>query len=90
MHIFVARQAIFDRDSRVDAYELLYRAHAGSDKFTGNDEDGTTLDVIAGSLLTIGLNNIAAGKKAFINFGRNLLVEGLVSILPKEKSSSRY
>ena len=35
-------------------------------------------------LLTIGLNNIAAGKKAFINFGRNLLVEGLVWILPKE------
>ncbi len=85
MHIFVARKAIFDRDSRVDAYELLYRAHAGCDKFTGNDEDGTTLDVIAGSLLTIGLSNIAAGKKAFINFGRNLLVEGLVSILPKDK-----
>jgi len=84
LHIFVARQAIFDRDSQVHAYELLYRAHAGSDTFTGNDESGTTLDVISGSLLTIGLNNIAAGKKAFINFGRNLLVEGLVSILPKE------
>ncbi len=84
MHIFVARQAIFDRESQVHAYELLYRAHAGSDQCTGNDESGTTLDVISGSLLTIGLNNIAAGKKAFINFGRNLLVEGLVSILPKE------
>ena len=84
LQIFVARQAIFDRESQVHAYELLYRAHAGCDKFTGGDEDGTTLDVIAGSLLTIGLNNIAAGKKAFINFGRNLLVEGLVSILPKE------
>jgi c-di-GMP-related signal transduction protein len=84
LRIFVARQAIFDRDSQVHAYELLYRAHAGSETFTGNDESGTTLDVISGSLLSIGLNNIAAGKKAFINFGRNLLVEGLVSILPKE------
>jgi c-di-GMP-related signal transduction protein len=84
MDVFVARQAIFDRDSRVYAYELLYRANAGCDKFNRNDEDGTTLDVLAGSLLTIGLNSIAGGKKAFINFGRNLLVDGLVSILPKE------
>jgi c-di-GMP-related signal transduction protein len=84
LHIFVARQAIFDRNSCVHAYELLYRAHAGCDTFTGDDEDGTTLDVIASSLLTIGLNNIAAGKKAYINFGRNLLVEGLAAILPKE------
>jgi c-di-GMP-related signal transduction protein len=84
MDIFVARQPIFDRDSQVHAYELLYRSNAGSNKFTGTDEDGTTLEVIAGSLLTIGLESIAAGKKAFINFGRNLLVDGLVSILPKE------
>ena len=83
MRIFVARQAIFDRDSQVHAYELLYCAHAGN-TFSGNDESGTTLDVISGSLLTVGLNNIAGGKKAFINFGRNLLLEGLVSILPKE------
>jgi c-di-GMP-related signal transduction protein len=83
LHIFVARQAIFDRDSQVHAYELLYRAHAGN-TFSGHDESGTTLDVISGSLLTIGLNNIAAGKKAFINFGRHLLLEGLVSILPKD------
>ena len=84
MDIFVARQAIFDRDSQVHAYELLYRSNASCNSFTGNDEDSTTLDVIASSLITIGLNNIAVGKKAFINFGRNLLVDGLVSILPKE------
>src|SRR5580658_296832 len=84
MDAFVARQAIFDRDSRVYAYELLYRSSAGRNEFTGSDEDDTTLDVIAGSLLTIGLNRIAAGKKAFINFGRNLLVDGLVAMLPKE------
>jgi c-di-GMP-related signal transduction protein len=72
MDVFVARQAVFNRDSRVFAYELL------------NDEDSTTLDVITGSLLTTGLNSVAAGKKAFVNFGRNLLADGLVSMLPKE------
>ena len=84
MDVFVARQAIFDRESHVHAYELLYRSNATCNEFNGNDEDRTTLDVLAGSLLTIGLNTIAAGKKAFINFGRNLLLDGLVSILPKE------
>lgn len=84
MDVFVARQPIFDRDSRVYAYELLYRSNADCNRFTGTDEDRPTLEVIAGSLLTIGLNGIAGGKKAFINFGRNLLVDGLVSMLPKD------
>ena len=89
MDVFVARQAIFDRDSRVHAYELLYRSNTLCNSFTGNDEDSTTLDVIASSLLTIGLNSIAVGKKAFINFGRNLLVDGLVSIPAKGKRCHR-
>jgi c-di-GMP-related signal transduction protein len=84
MDVFVARQPIFDRESRVHAYELLYRSNGESNEFTGTDEDRPTLEVISGSLLTIGLHSIAAGKKAFINFGRNLLVDDLVSMLPKE------
>jgi EAL and modified HD-GYP domain-containing signal transduction protein len=84
MDVFVARQPIFDRHSQVHAYELLYRAHAGCDQYTGTDEDSTTLEVLAGSLLTIGMNRLAAGKLAFINFGRNLLVNGLIPMLPKE------
>jgi EAL and modified HD-GYP domain-containing signal transduction protein len=84
MDVFVARQPIFDRESRVHAYELLYRADADFNQFTGKDEDRPTLEVIAGSLLTIGLNSIVGGKKAFINFGRNLLVDGLVSLLPRD------
>jgi c-di-GMP-related signal transduction protein len=84
MDVFVARQPIFDRDSNVYAYELLYRSNAASSQFNGTDEDSTTLEVIAGSLLNIGLKSIAGGKKAFINFGRNLLVDGLVTMLPKE------
>src|ERR1700691_3951426 len=84
MDVSVARQPIFDRQSQVHAYELLYRANAGCDHYTGTDEDSTTLEVLAGSLLTIGMNRLAAGKLAFINFGRNLLINGLIPMLPKE------
>jgi c-di-GMP-related signal transduction protein len=85
MDVFVARQPIFDRKANVYAYELLYRSNANVNQFTETDEDGTTLDVIASSLLSIGLNSIVPGTKAFINFGRNLLVDGLVSMLPKDR-----
>src|SRR5271169_3340399 len=85
MDVFVARQPIFDRKSQVHAYELLYRSGESRNNFTGADEDGTTLDVIASSLLSIGLNSIVPGAKAFINFGRNLLMEGFVSMLPKDR-----
>lgn len=85
MNVLVARQPIFDRHSQVHAYELLYRAHAGCTEYTGTDEDRTTLEVLAGSLLTIGLNRLAGGKKVFVNFGRNLLVDGLIPMLPKER-----
>jgi EAL and modified HD-GYP domain-containing signal transduction protein len=85
MDVFVARQPIFDRKANVYAYELLYRSNAHTNQFTETDEDGTTLDVIASSLLSIGLNSIVPGTKAFINFGRNLLVDGLVSMLPKDR-----
>ena len=84
MDVFVARQPIFDRESRVYAYELLYRSSASCNEYTGADAEATTLEVIARSILSIGLDTIVSGKKAFINFGRNLLLDGSVSMLPKE------
>src|SRR5579872_7287368 len=84
MDVFVARQPIFDRQSQVYAYELLYRSSVDGNDFNGPDEDRSTLEVIAGSLLTIGLNRIAAGKKAFINFGPKLLADDVVAMLPSE------
>ena len=55
------------------------------------DNDGTdptvaTPRVIASSLLVIGLDNALCGKKAFINLGRGLLVDGFSLMLPKEST----
>jgi EAL and modified HD-GYP domain-containing signal transduction protein len=83
MDAFVARQAIFDRNKNVYGYELLFRS-CQDNFFDHSDESSATSQVISNSLLTIGLDRLLSGRRAFINFGRNLLVQELTPILPRE------
>jgi EAL and modified HD-GYP domain-containing signal transduction protein len=83
MQFHVARQPIFDRQQKVYAYELLYRS--GFDNaFSGLDGDKATSEVITNSFLLIGLEALTRGKKAFINFPKGSLEEGIAALLPKE------
>ena len=83
MDVFVARQAIFDRKRNLYAYELLFRSGAEHNIYDGTDATSATTQVIANSLLS-SIDNILCGKKAFINFDRDLLLGGLHSMLPPE------
>ncbi len=82
MDALVARQAIFDRDRRVYGYELLFRSHAGQNEFDGTESGIATRQVLANSLLVIGLENLVGNKKIFINFGRVPLLQGWQAGLP--------
>src|SRR6185436_2077543 len=84
MDVFVARQAIFDRARRLYGYELLFRSDGERNEFDGTESGSATTQVIANSLLSIGLENIVCGKKAFVNFDRILLMSGLHSMIPRE------
>src|ERR1700688_1808239 len=84
MEVFVARQAIFDRNNQVYAYELLYRSDDVNNKFDGTEAASATAQVVANSLLSVGVDNLLCGKKAFVNFDRNLLIGGFQAILPPE------
>lgn len=84
MEVFVARQAIFDRKRELYAYELLYRSSGSRNEFDGTDSDVATRQVIASSLLSIGMENILGGKKAFVNFDHQLLSDGLHLSLPSQ------
>lgn len=84
--VFVARQAIFDRSRKVWGYELLFRSGASQERFDGTDESLATRQVISNSLLAIGLDNLLGDKKAFVNFGREMLLQESASFLPKEKT----
>jgi c-di-GMP-related signal transduction protein len=84
MDVFVARQAIFDSARRVHGYELLFRSSGNGNQFDGTEASLATTQVLANSLLAIGLDTLVGGKKAFINFGRDLLLTDWHATLPKE------
>ncbi|OPJ56682.1 EAL and HDOD domain-containing protein [Clostridium oryzae] len=83
MNSFIARQPIFNRDKEVIAYELLYREDYFN-SYTGRDGDKDSLSVIADSFYNIGINIVTEGKKAFINFTKNLIVSEIALLLPRE------
>jgi c-di-GMP-related signal transduction protein len=84
VEVFVARQAIFDRKRQVYAYELLYRSNGAINQFDGTEAGDATQQVISGALLSIGLENILGGKKAFLNFDHRLLNAGMHLNLPRK------
>jgi EAL and modified HD-GYP domain-containing signal transduction protein len=84
VEVFVARQPIFDLEGEVNAYELLYRRTAQSRFADGSDATQMSRDVVIQSFLEVGLETITRGKAGFINFGRDMLVEGWYDLLNPE------
>jgi len=84
MDVLVGRQPILDRQNRTVAYELLFRS-SPQNYFDGSDGSLASTTVIANSFLEIGCNRVLGGRRGFINFTRQLLVQGHASILPKDR-----
>ncbi len=86
MDVYIARQAIFDRNMNVFGYELLFRA-CQQNAFDGAvDDDSATRRLITNSFLTLCTDKILGGKKAFVNFTKNLLLDGTPAFLPTGSS----
>lgn len=84
MSVFLARQAILDRKKRVFGYELLFRSSVSGRQYDAVDGNQATSQVVGNSLFAFGLDKVTAGKPAFINFTRDLLLNDLASLLPPE------
>jgi len=74
-NIYLGRQAIYDRQGGLYAYELLYRsADAGNDGLkTLLDADSASSEVLLNTFMEIGLERIAGDSRVFINLTRNLI-----------------
>ncbi len=83
MDVFVARQPIFDSRTSVYAYELLFRSGA-ENVFSSSDPDAASARVMADSSSLFGLDSLTAGRRAFVNVTRRVLIEGLCLLLPKD------
>jgi EAL and modified HD-GYP domain-containing signal transduction protein len=84
MKTFVARQPIIDQNRSVIGYEILYRHSGSSLSFDGLDGNSASAHVISHSLFGTGLEILVTGKLAFINFTRQLLVQGFPNLLPSD------
>ncbi|MDO6692367.1 HDOD domain-containing protein [Aliiglaciecola sp. 3_MG-2023] len=73
MFSYIARQAIFDKQLHVFAYELLFRD--GEDNAIPDIESNEkTAKIIANSHFSLGIEEITDGKGAFINFQTDTLL----------------
>lgn len=80
---FLARQPILNRNQRLVAYELLFRAaSAGSAGVT--DDVAATATVIEHAT-ELGLENIIGGSFAFVNIDEAVLMSDFVEFLPRER-----
>jgi len=84
MEGYVARQPIFGKRKEIYGYELLFRD--GMLNFAPKDIDGDTAtsELLSDTFLSSGMYRYTGGKRAFINFTRNLLVQRIPLLFPRE------
>lgn len=81
--IFLARQPIYDRNLRVYAYELLYRA-GECESANVVDGDDATSQVLINALMEIGLPEIVGRAYAFVNMTKRYILQGLPTSLAED------
>ncbi len=79
--VFVGRQPILDRKGNTFAYELLFRGGQQNSHIDGGS-DADSNQLIYNCLNVMGYEKITAGKKGFVNFTTNLLLDESYAILP--------
>ena len=82
LDLFLARQPIFDHRDQLVAYELLYRRNS-VDNAAGTSVSAIRMssDTLVQSLLTMGMERVTGGKRAFVNVDREMLLADPFDIL---------
>ncbi len=83
MSLMVGRQPILDHNGITYAYELLYRGDA-EHPFSDLHEDEATSSVINNSFYSAEFGSVSSGKKSFINFTSQLIIDEIWRVLPKQ------
>jgi c-di-GMP-related signal transduction protein len=84
MKRFVARQPVFNTKMKIYGYELLFRSGL-EPYFKCSDPDHATSSVVVDTFLLFGMNKLTGGRRAFVNFTRNLLINDYARVLPSDK-----
>lgn len=81
---FIARHPIFDPQSQVVGYELLFRGrgYAADGAGARDNPELATATVVLNSLTELELNRIVGNKPVWINVSHDFIAEGLAEIIP--------
>ena len=82
-NVYVARQPILNTAGQVFGYELLYR-EIGSDIGCTIATDAASARVFSDAVLAMGLDTLTAGRRAFMNISRRVLLSDVATVLPAE------
>ena len=84
--VYIGRQPILDINSKIVAYEILYRQNKLLN-YCANDLDGfkMTANVLSIALNNIGVNKLIGNKIGLINVDESLLNHSIINNIPKEK-----
>ena len=82
---YVARQAVYDRDLNVVAYELLFRETAFARDAAVHDDERATGEAALTAVADIGLDVLVGSRRALVNVSRSFLVGEEVLALPPER-----
>lgn len=83
--VFLARQAVLDRQQRCIGYELLCRSSKQNVNLFGAG-DAATMQTMDIALHLGGMLELTDGKKAFINFTEGLLIDDVAHVLPPSRT----
>ena len=82
--MYIARQAIFNRNMDVYGYELLFRSSSSSSQFDGISPVQATASVLGG-LFENGLDHIVDNKRALVNFDREFLLSDALELIDSDR-----
>src|SRR2546423_1552573 len=83
--VYVARQPIFDRHTRLVGYELLFRTGDEQGKAVIADHDDATSSVVLNTLTELTLERVVGPHPAWINVTRKFVLDGLADALPAKR-----
>jgi EAL and modified HD-GYP domain-containing signal transduction protein len=82
--MYIARQAVLNRNLEVYGYELLFRSSNSSAQFDGISAVQATASVLGG-LFENGLDQIVENKRALVNFDREFLLSDALELIDSER-----
>ena len=85
--VYVARQPIFDRHTRLAGYELLFRSGDEQARAVIADHDDATSSVVLNTLTELTLERVVGPHPAWINVTRAFILDGLVDALPAKRTT---